>query len=112
VALPLTLFLPLFFLRSYRKMLECLFYVFDPEVTVKKKHLLQILERGFKDSDTSKVARALTQNPACLPVPAPLFTTNFCSWFPGSMVAWWPTDRVLGVKRTAQAVLHGSVCLP
>ncbi|XP_006516440.1 leucine-rich repeat-containing protein 9 isoform X3 [Mus musculus] len=40
--------------ESYRKMLECLFYVFDPEVTVKKKHLLQILERGFKDSDTSK----------------------------------------------------------
>lgn len=43
-------------------MLECLFYVFDPEVTVKKKHLLQILERGFKDSDTSKVVHALTQN--------------------------------------------------
>ncbi|CAK7315640.1 Leucine-rich repeat-containing protein 9 [Vulpes lagopus] len=40
---------------SYRKMLECLFYVFDPEVTVKKKHLLQILEKGFKDSETSKV---------------------------------------------------------
>ncbi|XP_076778147.1 leucine-rich repeat-containing protein 9 isoform X2 [Arvicanthis niloticus] len=40
--------------ETYRKMLECLFYVFDPEVTVKKKHLLQILERGFKDSDTSK----------------------------------------------------------
>uniref|UniRef100_A0A8P0TN06 Leucine rich repeat containing 9 n=1 Tax=Canis lupus familiaris TaxID=9615 RepID=A0A8P0TN06_CANLF len=39
----------------YRKMLECLFYVFDPEVTVKKKHLLQILEKGFKDSETSKV---------------------------------------------------------
>lgn len=43
-------------------MLECLFYVFDPEVIVKKKHLLQILERGFKDSDTSKVAHALFQN--------------------------------------------------
>ncbi|XP_041616036.1 leucine-rich repeat-containing protein 9 isoform X4 [Vulpes lagopus] len=41
--------------ESYRKMLECLFYVFDPEVTVKKKHLLQILEKGFKDSETSKV---------------------------------------------------------
>ncbi|XP_039096685.1 leucine-rich repeat-containing protein 9 [Hyaena hyaena] len=40
--------------ESYRKMLECLFYVFDPEVTVKKKHLLQILEKGFKDSETSK----------------------------------------------------------
>uniref|UniRef100_A0A452UDP6 Leucine-rich repeat-containing protein 9 n=1 Tax=Ursus maritimus TaxID=29073 RepID=A0A452UDP6_URSMA len=41
--------------ENYRKMLECLFYVFDPEVTVKKKHLLQILEKGFKDSDTSKL---------------------------------------------------------
>uniref|UniRef100_A0A673TTI6 Leucine rich repeat containing 9 n=1 Tax=Suricata suricatta TaxID=37032 RepID=A0A673TTI6_SURSU len=41
--------------ESYQKMLECLFYVFDPEVTVKKKHLLQILEKGFKDSETSKL---------------------------------------------------------
>uniref|UniRef100_A0A8C0CWK9 Leucine rich repeat containing 9 n=1 Tax=Balaenoptera musculus TaxID=9771 RepID=A0A8C0CWK9_BALMU len=41
--------------ESYRQMLECLFYVFDPEVTVKKKHLLQILEKGFKDSETSKL---------------------------------------------------------
>ncbi|XP_060274104.1 leucine-rich repeat-containing protein 9 isoform X9 [Ovis aries] len=41
--------------ESYRKMLECLFYVFDPEITVKKKHLLQILEKGFKDSETSKL---------------------------------------------------------
>ncbi|XP_008581575.1 PREDICTED: leucine-rich repeat-containing protein 9-like [Galeopterus variegatus] len=41
--------------ESYRKMLECLFYVFDPEVTVKKKHLLQILEKGFKESETSKL---------------------------------------------------------
>ncbi|KAM5241625.1 leucine-rich repeat-containing protein 9 isoform 3-T5 [Hipposideros larvatus] len=41
--------------ESYRNMLECLFYVFDPEVTVKKKHLLQILEKGFKDSETSKL---------------------------------------------------------
>lgn len=49
-------------------MLECLFYVFDPEVTVKKKHLLQILERGFKDSDTSKVAHALTQSTHGLPL--------------------------------------------
>ncbi|EAW80765.1 hCG1643366, isoform CRA_a [Homo sapiens] len=40
--------------ESYRRMLECLFYVFDPEVSVKKKHLLQILEKGFKDSETSK----------------------------------------------------------
>uniref|UniRef100_A0A8C0WUI6 U2A'/phosphoprotein 32 family A C-terminal domain-containing protein n=1 Tax=Castor canadensis TaxID=51338 RepID=A0A8C0WUI6_CASCN len=40
---------------DYRKMLECLFYVFDPEVTVKKKHLLQILEKGFKESETSKL---------------------------------------------------------
>ena len=43
-------------------MLECLFYVFDPEVTVKKKHLLQILEKGFKDSETSKVAQNVLQN--------------------------------------------------
>nr|XP_011725840.1 leucine-rich repeat-containing protein 9 isoform X8 [Macaca nemestrina] len=41
--------------ESYRRMLECLFYVFDPEVTVKKKHLLQILEKGFKESETSKL---------------------------------------------------------
>ncbi|XP_036136483.1 leucine-rich repeat-containing protein 9 [Molossus molossus] len=41
--------------ESYRKMLECLFYVFDPEVTVKKKRLLQILEKGFKDKETSKL---------------------------------------------------------
>ncbi|XP_064148616.1 leucine-rich repeat-containing protein 9 [Loxodonta africana] len=41
--------------ESYRKMLECLFCVFDPEVTVKKKHLLQTLEKGFKDSETSKL---------------------------------------------------------
>ncbi|XP_073751394.1 leucine-rich repeat-containing protein 9 isoform X2 [Callorhinus ursinus] len=41
--------------ESYRKMLECLFYVFDPEVTVKKKHLLQILEKGFKESETNKL---------------------------------------------------------
>ncbi|KAI5232096.1 Leucine-Rich Repeat-Containing Protein 9 [Manis pentadactyla] len=38
-----------------RKMMECLFYVFDPEVTVKKKYLLQILEKGFKDSEISKL---------------------------------------------------------
>ncbi|XP_076978590.1 leucine-rich repeat-containing protein 9 [Tamandua tetradactyla] len=41
--------------ESCRKMLECLFYVFDPEVTVKKKHLLQILEKGFKESETNKL---------------------------------------------------------
>lgn len=45
-------------------MLECLFYVFDPEVTVKKKHLLQILEKGFKESETSKVAQNVIQNNA------------------------------------------------
>ncbi|XP_073098404.1 leucine-rich repeat-containing protein 9 isoform X2 [Manis javanica] len=38
-----------------RKMMECLFYVFNPEVTVKKKYLLQILEKGFKDSEISKL---------------------------------------------------------
>lgn len=47
------------FLRSYRKMLECLFYVFDPEVAVKKKHLLQILEKGFQESETDKVVSSL-----------------------------------------------------
>ncbi|XP_059550718.1 leucine-rich repeat-containing protein 9 [Myotis daubentonii] len=41
--------------ESHRKMLECLFYVFDPEVALKKKHLLQILEKGFKDNETSKL---------------------------------------------------------
>ncbi|XP_060030856.1 leucine-rich repeat-containing protein 9 isoform X2 [Erinaceus europaeus] len=41
--------------ENSRKMLECLFYVFDPEITVKKKHLLQILEKGFKDGETSKL---------------------------------------------------------
>ncbi|XP_069888543.1 leucine-rich repeat-containing protein 9 [Dipodomys merriami] len=41
--------------KNHQKMLECLFYVFDPEVTVKKKQLLQILEKGFKDSDASKL---------------------------------------------------------
>ncbi|XP_062037538.1 leucine-rich repeat-containing protein 9 [Lepus europaeus] len=41
--------------ESYRKMMECLFYMFDPEVTVKKKRLLQILEKGFRESETSKL---------------------------------------------------------
>ncbi|XP_055989754.1 leucine-rich repeat-containing protein 9 [Sorex fumeus] len=41
--------------ENCEKMLECLFYVFDPESTVKKKHLLQILEKGFKDSETTKI---------------------------------------------------------
>lgn len=45
-------------------MLECLFYVFDPEVTVKKKRLLQILEKGFKDNETSKVAQNVIWNNA------------------------------------------------
>lgn len=44
-------------------MLECLFYVFDPEVTVKKKHLLQILEKGFQESETSKVVSVTVSNP-------------------------------------------------
>ncbi|KAL1791201.1 leucine-rich repeat-containing protein 9 isoform X1 [Sigmodon hispidus] len=42
-------------LSPYQKMLECLFYVFDPEVTVKKKHLLQILEKGFKETEPNKL---------------------------------------------------------
>ncbi|XP_074249270.1 leucine-rich repeat-containing protein 9 isoform X2 [Saimiri boliviensis] len=41
--------------ERHRRMLECLFYVFDPEVTVKKEHLLQILEKGFKESETNKL---------------------------------------------------------
>ncbi|XP_064230966.1 leucine-rich repeat-containing protein 9 [Aotus nancymaae] len=41
--------------ESHRRMLECLFYVFDPEVTVKEERLLQILEKGFKESETSKL---------------------------------------------------------
>uniref|UniRef100_A0A2K5C019 Leucine rich repeat containing 9 n=1 Tax=Aotus nancymaae TaxID=37293 RepID=A0A2K5C019_AOTNA len=40
---------------DHRRMLECLFYVFDPEVTVKEERLLQILEKGFKESETSKL---------------------------------------------------------
>lgn len=40
-------------------MLECLFYVFDPEMAVKKKHLLQILEKGFQESETNKVVSSL-----------------------------------------------------
>nr|XP_021516480.1 leucine-rich repeat-containing protein 9-like [Meriones unguiculatus] len=40
--------------ETYRKMLECLFYVFDPEMTLKKKHLLQILERGFRECEANK----------------------------------------------------------
>lgn len=48
------------FLRDHRKMMECLFYMFDPEVTVKKKQLLQILEKGFQGSEASKVASSVT----------------------------------------------------
>ncbi|KAM8780976.1 leucine-rich repeat-containing protein 9 [Rhynchonycteris naso] len=41
--------------ESYREMLEYLFYVFDPEIIVKNKHLLQILEKGFKENEISKL---------------------------------------------------------
>nr|XP_056707726.1 leucine-rich repeat-containing protein 9 [Euleptes europaea] len=34
---------------NYRKMLEYLFYVSDPEVPLKKNQLIQILEEGFQD---------------------------------------------------------------
>lgn len=36
-------------------MLECLFYVFDPEITVKKKYL--VTNTWKKDSKTVKQAR-------------------------------------------------------
>uniref|UniRef100_A0A8C6QC73 Leucine rich repeat containing 9 n=1 Tax=Nannospalax galili TaxID=1026970 RepID=A0A8C6QC73_NANGA len=36
--------------ENTHEMLEYLFYVFDPEVAVKKKQLLQILEKGFKET--------------------------------------------------------------
>uniref|UniRef100_A0A7N4PUC1 Leucine rich repeat containing 9 n=1 Tax=Sarcophilus harrisii TaxID=9305 RepID=A0A7N4PUC1_SARHA len=39
----------------YRKMMEYLFYIFDPEVPLKKRHLLQILEKGFKETETNRV---------------------------------------------------------
>lgn len=48
-------------------MLECLFYVFDPEVALKKKHLLQILEKGFKDNETSKVRKKCHSEQCSLP---------------------------------------------
>ncbi|KAM9065380.1 leucine-rich repeat-containing protein 9 isoform X1 [Sarcophilus harrisii] len=38
----------------YRKMMEYLFYIFDPEVPLKKRHLLQILEKGFKETETNR----------------------------------------------------------
>ncbi|KAM4853660.1 leucine-rich repeat-containing protein 9 isoform 3-T5 [Thomomys bottae] len=41
--------------ENYQKMLECLFYVFDPQITVKKTQLLHILEKGFKDTEASKL---------------------------------------------------------
>ncbi|KAM6202627.1 leucine-rich repeat-containing protein 9 [Rhynchocyon petersi] len=41
--------------ESYRKMLDCLFYVFDPDIIVNKKHLQQIVENGFKESKTDKL---------------------------------------------------------
>uniref|UniRef100_A0A8C8RA21 Leucine rich repeat containing 9 n=1 Tax=Pelusios castaneus TaxID=367368 RepID=A0A8C8RA21_9SAUR len=43
--------------ENYRKMLECLFYVFDPNLPVKKKQLLQVLENGFQTMDEHKLSR-------------------------------------------------------
>ncbi|XP_056666815.1 leucine-rich repeat-containing protein 9 isoform X1 [Monodelphis domestica] len=40
--------------ENHRKMMEYLFYVFDPEVPLKKKQLLQMLEKGFKESETNR----------------------------------------------------------
>ncbi|XP_074092030.1 leucine-rich repeat-containing protein 9 isoform X2 [Macrotis lagotis] len=40
--------------ENYRDMMEYLFYIFDPEVPLKKKHLLQILEKGFKEIETNR----------------------------------------------------------
>ncbi|XP_072485470.1 leucine-rich repeat-containing protein 9 isoform X4 [Notamacropus eugenii] len=40
--------------ENYRKMMEYLFYIFDPEVPLKKKHLLQILEKGFKEIEANR----------------------------------------------------------
>uniref|UniRef100_A0A8C3T2G8 Leucine rich repeat containing 9 n=1 Tax=Chelydra serpentina TaxID=8475 RepID=A0A8C3T2G8_CHESE len=43
--------------ENYRKMLECLFYVFDPDLPVKKKQLLQVLEDGFRAMEEYKLSR-------------------------------------------------------
>uniref|UniRef100_A0A8C3EZT1 Leucine rich repeat containing 9 n=1 Tax=Chrysemys picta bellii TaxID=8478 RepID=A0A8C3EZT1_CHRPI len=43
--------------ENYRKMLECLFYVFDPDLPVKKKQLLQVLEDGFQAMEEHKLSR-------------------------------------------------------
>ncbi|EMP30661.1 Leucine-rich repeat-containing protein 9 [Chelonia mydas] len=43
--------------ENYRKMLECLFYVFDPDLPVKKKQLLQVLEDGFQAMEEHKRSR-------------------------------------------------------
>ncbi|XP_025062921.1 leucine-rich repeat-containing protein 9 [Alligator sinensis] len=40
--------------ENYRKMLDYLFYVFDPKLPVKKKQLLQILEDGFQGMEEHK----------------------------------------------------------
>nr|XP_033808784.1 leucine-rich repeat-containing protein 9 isoform X2 [Geotrypetes seraphini] len=42
------------FTGTYRRMLEYLFYVFDPKVPVGNKELLQVLEDGFKESGKGK----------------------------------------------------------
>ncbi|XP_075387944.1 leucine-rich repeat-containing protein 9 [Tenrec ecaudatus] len=41
--------------ESHRKMMECLFYIFEPDIIMKRKHLLHILEKGFKENEASKL---------------------------------------------------------
>ncbi|XP_030069714.1 leucine-rich repeat-containing protein 9 isoform X1 [Microcaecilia unicolor] len=42
------------FTGTYRRMLEYLFYIFDPNVPVGNKELLQVLEDGFKETGRGK----------------------------------------------------------
>ncbi|KAM4663517.1 LOW QUALITY PROTEIN: leucine-rich repeat-containing protein 9 [Discoglossus pictus] len=42
--------------ENYKKLLEYLFYVFDPKFPVQKKELLQVLEDGFKVTERSKLS--------------------------------------------------------
>ncbi|XP_075782450.1 leucine-rich repeat-containing protein 9 isoform X4 [Pelodiscus sinensis] len=44
-------------LNETEKMLECLFYVFDPHMPVKKKQILQVLEDGFQAVEEHKLLR-------------------------------------------------------
>ncbi|XP_028935145.1 leucine-rich repeat-containing protein 9 isoform X3 [Ornithorhynchus anatinus] len=42
--------------ENCRKMLDCLFYVFDPEIPLEEKTLLHILENGFPESGTNELS--------------------------------------------------------